>query len=1581
MSGTTTLRWLHFTDLHVGQKDMGLWPSAKQAILDDLRRTTTALGPWDVVIFTGDLAYSGKKSEYAKLDVELKEIWALFAELHPGAKLPILLAVPGNHDLVWPKSSDSVAHQLLSEQDSGREALWSGEKQQLTAVKKWFRDYGAWWDGCQLRPPAGLTAGLLPGDFTWTLEKDGVRFAFVGVNSAFTQMSGGVKEGQLWIDPRQIKGACGGDPLAWVRDRNFAFLLTHHPPGWLTPDAHRRYAGEIAPAGLFTGHFCGHLHESLARQTRVGRGAAREIWQGASLFGMEKAAGGTIQRKHGYTAGHLEVLADGSARTTLWPRLGVRRQDESWAITADVTYQLDGDLLATSTEPAQTGGKPVRRTRAPSPASLPPAITVPVATTRSWREAVEQSALWPVGAEAAALAQAKRVALDIVSVCWNQWQAAEREAPGDPWRDEELPLRTVARVEALVGPGDLSPQETALLFAAPFVFEGLFAAGACWLAEELSKDEPGNRGHELVNDMHAARPDLVRRRDKLTGTARAAVDYWLMTRALRQCPQLWEEKPSLKEARAFMGRIGDVTKSAGAQGWMLLHRLVQLARHVGVSPDVFEAEGTIDRERVIEVDGGSLRLAALARLLCAAGAWALDLRRADDLVADHAGREGFEVVTARDAIRAARWEPGKDVHSLVQSCADPVVDFVLRNDLVTRADQVVRRLAEDRVERPALSGGLLDGLPPGLRADITIQKGPDGRQPYRVPHVRFQLDHNQVRELLMGEQLYGDPTLAVRELYQNALDACRYRKARADFLDETYEGRIVFRQDVDTEKGAYIECEDNGVGMTAGILEHVFAVAGKRFKDMPEYLEERARWNASGKNIELHPNSRFGIGVLSYFMLADDVKVWTRRFKPEGTLGDPILVHISGASGLFRVEEVAAEGMPESGTRVRLYLKKTTYEHLRVGVRRISCREILGELLWVAEFATTAQEKGEEFSQWHPGVPCPGGKAAPASMYLPTESKDVWWAACTRDLGEQTGREDVPLLVDGVRTQTYMTGTLLNLRAGRCRNLSVDRNAVLAWDREWADDVRRRSLTHLMEWGGLTMMFLWDMVSYDRPLAKRLVDSLSEHDARVPIALPINLNGRQIASWTVRVAESGVLPGDETFVPDVRGKVPVGTNLFAAWRTMVLCKSRVPAGPRREHVDRMPVVPADPDDPDILRLAQPNRTMGRGYDFHGRHLVFSALDVLATSLRQRRSVSDIVTRIRAYEFLGYELDLCNVPPLDLENIRTSPEKPAAVLESLLRQYGSPSGTEFGPVDILRLLFDSSAAARDVVKGLALLASLGVRVAAYDFDLFDSLRADREVLRIFSYNLDAQAPWLTGEIPTCHLLHASKQLAAPLPAMMQRLRRFEPLGIRLPQIDLDRMGELSPADWKLLSRDLDGSWPWLGSRVPLAHLARVARDFGITMGEAMRRLEKLLWTGIVLPAVDPGDLDALGLAEPKLQEVAARFQQTELRASEIATAAGTAGSFAAALRIVTRLGIPCPHGAAFETLGPDAQPRPGDATILSSFEGAPGNDPTTRLRRGRATARFKIWEPADADLDAAIARLRPVIDVIVQGPKP
>ena len=81
-----------------------------------------------------------------------------------------------------------------------------------------FADYTNWWDQTTIPKPENYTKGMLPGDFSATIEKDGLKFGIVGLNSAFLHLGDGA-EGKLAVDLRQFHAACGGNGPDWVKRR------------------------------------------------------------------------------------------------------------------------------------------------------------------------------------------------------------------------------------------------------------------------------------------------------------------------------------------------------------------------------------------------------------------------------------------------------------------------------------------------------------------------------------------------------------------------------------------------------------------------------------------------------------------------------------------------------------------------------------------------------------------------------------------------------------------------------------------------------------------------------------------------------------------------------------------------------------------------------------------------------------------------------------------------------------------------------------------------------------------------------------------------------------------------------------------------------------------------------------------------------------------------------------------------------------------------------------------------------------------------------------------------------------------
>ncbi|WP_437647550.1 wHTH domain-containing protein [Sorangium sp. So ce362] len=1575
----TTLRWLHITDLHTGMKDQGLWPSAAQSLLEDLEQVTRRVGPVDIVLFTGDLAFSGKHNEYRHVDRALAQIWEVLQRVHPFAPEPKLLAVPGNHDLDRPGKTDATAYGLLTDPRQ-RDDLWRGGRDKLRPLRGWFKGYEKWWKDCKRRPTTGLAEGLLPGEFSYTLEKDDARFGFAGMNSAFLDTSDEVKEGQLWVDVRQIQPACGSDLPAWRKRHHLTFLLTHHPPSWLSKESRDAYAASIAP--FFTAHLCGHLHESFAEMRRVGGGDARRMWQATSLFGIEKLPpDGKLDRKHGYTLGEID-LRDGQAHSRLWPRLAVRLQDRSWRVTVDYTYRLADDLCPTRPEEL-----PVQQPLpVPPPSTAAPAIASP-AEPATWRQAIERAALWPAsGGETAE--RLRLLAVELADTCWAWWQRGEAAVPGDPWRDDRYPVRVVQRLEQLVRTDAVRPEEVVLVLVAPFLREAAFAAGAAWMAPARPDDlavegeaRTADAAHAALEQLRHSRPDLVRHATRLAGDDRRSVCLWMMIRALQASSDLWRRTPG-GPAYPLLEQIVRIVDDHGAARWLRIEMLLRLARCVGVNPDALDGEEGIEREGEVTLDGIHLRIPALGYLLCAAGWQALDVRTADEVVVDHVGRDGFKATEIREALRAARWTARDERHLLERACTSPVVDFALK-DLVRRADEALERIRRKH-DRDQQAFALLQDLPSRLSGEgIQPATNAHGRALYRLPHVRFRLDHNRIRELLMGEALYGDPTLAIRELYQNALDACRYRKARAEYLKRIgkpagsapYEGRITFRQSTDAAGRRYIECEDNGVGMTEEVVERVFAVAGQRFHDTPDFIEEQAAWQQLPEPVELHRNSQFGIGVLSYFMLADELVIYTRRYHPDGRWSSPLVVRIASASGLFRLEHGREEDMPEPGTRVRLYLTSTTYsKRSELGMsqykQELSCGEVLGELLWVAEVDTRVEEKDRASLRWPIGVPARNVREIPRARCLPTTDPDIWWLA-----PEHAGRNfniGVRVLVDGLSTSSSPASCMLvNLRGQRPPKLTADRRTVHSWDHARAIEVAEKDWHVLPEWEGLTFGFLWALESISLNVARAVCTALLRQGRYLRLDGP-NQSGAEIQ-------KTGSCAEDDDIVHFMRFESPnpSNVNLLEAWRVACWAKAGAVSIPLSwpAHMLQLADLPIPAPEPgDQLFLG--NQLWGRtGMFERGGGLVRHLLSIARIAAMQRMSVAEVLARARGYAPLGIVVEPSNVDPSLFESLSLDDNDWKLLSRELDGQppwvRGKvPPGQLLKAVKVLEMLPE------EIVQRLRRLAPLGVHVEISPESLRDMNPTDED-LRLLSRNDDASYPWLRGEVGLDRVLTTAESMRLPAAEAARRLTRFEVLGIKLAFAPSALEGiDVSEEQRVILSWNLNAGTPYI-SHVSTVRVLLAAHKLGVQPSDVLRHLQGL--PGLSLDVPEGAALDDITLTDDDLRLVSWNLSGEQpwntvpVGLSHILTAARRldqpiAKIAASAHRIgllseSTRVAVERMDGRELD----ETDERLLDYASAASAAG--GQDEITRKK---VVARFWLWWLPSEEFEARWERLLPLL---------
>lgn len=338
-----SFRWLHLTDLHFGLRGQAiLWPNIREVFWDDLKMLHEKTGPWDAVLFTGDLVQSGSEDEFNELEEKvLGPLWAHLAQL--GTKDAVLLAVPGNHDLVRPDSKKPKPAVRLLLQRNGfaevAEEFWTDSTSDYRAiVSAAFKNYQAWFGKNNRMKGVTLTPGSLLGDFAATIDinrDDGehLKIGVAGINTTFLQLAKGDYTGRLVLDPIQLHEACGEDLPAWTKAHDACILMTHQGPDWLDQNSAKAYS-EINPAGRFAVHLFGHMHETVLRSSATGGGKVVRQWQGKSLFGLEKfGEPPQTSRRHGYAAGRIEFDSEG-ATTRYCPRRAIK-DGNGWRFDPD----------------------------------------------------------------------------------------------------------------------------------------------------------------------------------------------------------------------------------------------------------------------------------------------------------------------------------------------------------------------------------------------------------------------------------------------------------------------------------------------------------------------------------------------------------------------------------------------------------------------------------------------------------------------------------------------------------------------------------------------------------------------------------------------------------------------------------------------------------------------------------------------------------------------------------------------------------------------------------------------------------------------------------------------------------------------------------------------------------------------------------------------------------------------------------------------------------------------------------------------------------------------------------------------
>jgi hypothetical protein len=180
MASSNPIRWLHLSDLHLGCRGTEVWWQVHSEFRDSIKQNRR---PIDLILLTGDLTNKGDEDEFKKLDHFLGELNVWLKEAGQTTP-PVVIPVPGNHDLVRPKGRDlrnltplkNFGHNpddKLFQEFKGE--LW--DKRDASAFDPLFKNYRDWFDRT-IRPGlngAGIShvCSHFPGDLSVRIDRPG----------------------------------------------------------------------------------------------------------------------------------------------------------------------------------------------------------------------------------------------------------------------------------------------------------------------------------------------------------------------------------------------------------------------------------------------------------------------------------------------------------------------------------------------------------------------------------------------------------------------------------------------------------------------------------------------------------------------------------------------------------------------------------------------------------------------------------------------------------------------------------------------------------------------------------------------------------------------------------------------------------------------------------------------------------------------------------------------------------------------------------------------------------------------------------------------------------------------------------------------------------------------------------------------------------------------------------------------------------------------------------------------------------------------------------------------------------------
>lgn len=225
-----------------------------------------------------------------------------------------------------------------------------------------------------------------------------------------------------------------------------------------------------------------------------------------------------------------------------------------------------------------------------------------------------------------------------------------------------------------------------------------------------------------------------------------------------------------------------------------------------------------------------------------------------------------------------------------------------------------------------------------VRSNLDDTQAFSAHVPYVPERIELSVARPDLLKLLVGPLYDNAPSIGIRELLQNAIDAVRERAYLQERHPELQHVTLIDQaNDVEIRLGepeadgrVLLTISDRGVGMTVETIRDYFLTAGASFRNSDAWKREFEQDDAPHSKVLR--SGRFGVGILAGFLLGPRMEIETRHIQSDRG------VRFSTALDLEPIE-LRYDATLRVGTSIKIRISREVYENLIRSTKRVSSPE------------------------------------------------------------------------------------------------------------------------------------------------------------------------------------------------------------------------------------------------------------------------------------------------------------------------------------------------------------------------------------------------------------------------------------------------------------------------------------------------------------------------------------------------------------------------------------------------------------------------------------------------------------------